>query len=35
MLTQDATDIGNYLMTIAPLPGGDDIPQCPVVSGDD
>ncbi|HEY3822130.1 MAG TPA: c-type cytochrome [Polyangiaceae bacterium] len=35
MLTQDATDIGMYLTTIAPLPGGADVPQCPAVSGDD
>jgi hypothetical protein len=34
ILTEDATDIGNYLTTIRPLPGGDDIPQCPLVSGD-
>jgi mono/diheme cytochrome c family protein len=30
MLAQDATDIGVYLTTIPPLPGGDDVPQCPV-----
>jgi mono/diheme cytochrome c family protein len=34
MLAQDATDIGNYLTTIAPVAGGNDIPQCPVVSAD-
>jgi mono/diheme cytochrome c family protein len=33
MLAQDAMDIGVYLTTIPPLPGGDDVPQCPV--GDD
>jgi hypothetical protein len=33
MLAQDARDIGVYLTTIPPLPGGADVPQCPV--GDD
>ena len=33
MLAQDATDIGVYLTTIPPLPGGDDVPQCPVGDG--
>jgi mono/diheme cytochrome c family protein len=32
MLAQDATDIGVYLTTIPPLPGGNDVPQCPVGS---
>ena len=29
MLAGDAMDIGVYLTTIPPLPGGGDIPQCP------
>ena len=33
MMAEDATDIGVYLTTIPPLPGGGDIPHCPV--GDD
>ena len=33
ILAQDATDIGVYLTTIPPLPGGDDVPQCPVGDG--
>jgi len=33
MMAEDATDIGVYLTTIPPLPGGSDIPHCPV--GDD
>jgi mono/diheme cytochrome c family protein len=28
MLAQDARDIGTYLTTIPPIPGGDDIPKC-------
>jgi hypothetical protein len=30
MADQDAHDIGVYLLSIPPIAGGDDIPQCPV-----
>jgi hypothetical protein len=34
MLAADAEDIGVYLTTLPPLPGGDDVPQCPAGDGE-